>query len=97
MPPIIHPEYTEEEMIKVWPENTICQVQRDLYWLVGGIKDERVRKKARHKILLAYTMAKHMKNRLRKYRNDNTEKHKWDKGWWEKTDREKVVRGETDD
>jgi len=94
MSPIIHPEYSEEEMLKVWPENTICQVQRDLYWLVGSIKDKTIREKARQKILLAYTMSKHMVKKLRKYRNDNKEKNEWDKGLWEKNGRKKDQRGE---
>ena len=86
MHPIISPEYTEKEMLKTWPEHTICQVQRELYWLMDEIPDKAVREKARQKILLAYTMAKHMKNRLRKYRTDNNEKRKWDKGLWGKTE-----------
>jgi len=80
MHPITTPQYNEKEMHKNWPEHTICQVHRELYWLMDNIPDKKIQKKARQKILLAYTMAKHMEKGLRRI------KRNWDKGLWEKTE-----------
>lgn len=63
--PIIKSEYTEKDMKLSGSQYTICQVLRDIYWLTDN-------EKAKEKILLAYTMAKHMNKKLFEYSG------KWD-------------------
>jgi hypothetical protein len=60
---------SEESMMKVWPENTICQTLRTIY---GKTEDDEIKILCR----IAVSMAKKMDTKLREYSKT------WDEGLW---------------
>jgi hypothetical protein len=74
-------ENFKKNFVKGWPQRTICEVLREIYW---GTEDLEVRRR----VIEATDMAKKMDIKLREYSG------KWDKGWWEKVDNAEAVKTE---